>query len=103
MNSKCVVGVCSSPEHCKEIGRCFSSGFAAASRRDRQASVDAARYRWLCKNRDVMLITGFFGNGCTNRTINDVSAVIDADLRNTPTTSPASPGLDKETDIGDNS
>lgn len=42
--------------------------------RDRE---DAERYRWLCKKREVMLLTAFFGNGCINRTIAEVDAVID--------------------------
>jgi len=36
-----------------------------------EANKDAARYRWLRENRDVLLLTGFFGNGCINRTISE--------------------------------
>jgi len=39
---------------------------------------DAARYRWLRKDREVLLLTGFFGNGCINRTIEEVDTHIDA-------------------------
>lgn len=45
---------------------------------------DAARYRWLCENRDVLLLTGFFGDGCINRTIAEVHAAIDAAMLKTP-------------------
>ena len=38
---------------------------------------DAERYRWLRENRNVLLLTGFFGNGCTNRTIDEVDSMID--------------------------
>ena len=43
MSKHCAVGVCGSPEHCAEIGRCFSSPPAAPQ----QEAIDAARYRWL--------------------------------------------------------
>ena len=39
---------------------------------------DAERYRWLRKNREVTLVTAFFGNGCINKTIDMVDAEIDA-------------------------
>ncbi len=45
---------------------------------------DAERYRWLCENRDVLLLTGFFGNGCINRTIDEVHAAIDDAILKTP-------------------
>jgi len=45
-----------------------------------QLEKDAARYRWLREHRDVLLVTGFFGNGCVNRTIGEVDAEIDAAL-----------------------
>lgn len=38
----------------------------------------AARYEWLREKRAVLLITGFFGNGCINRTIEEVDDAIDA-------------------------
>lgn len=38
---------------------------------------DGARYRWLRANRDVLLLTGFFGNGCVNRSILEVDTAID--------------------------
>lgn len=38
---------------------------------------DGERYRWLKENRDVMLLTSFFGNGCVNRTVEEVDAYID--------------------------
>jgi hypothetical protein len=41
---------------------------------------DAKRYRWLRENRPVLLITGFFGNGCVNRRIEEVDHEIDAAL-----------------------
>ena len=41
---------------------------------------DAARYRWLRENRNVLLLTGFFGNGCINRTVDEVDAQIDVHL-----------------------
>ena len=40
--------------------------------------IDAARYRWLRENRDVMLMTSFFGNGCINRTVEEVDSAIDS-------------------------
>lgn len=40
--------------------------------------VDAERYRWLRADRETTLIVSFFGNGCINRTIEDVDAAIDA-------------------------
>lgn len=40
--------------------------------------VDAERYRRLRDQRQTMLIVGFFGNGCVNRTIEEVDAAIDA-------------------------
>lgn len=40
--------------------------------------VDAERYRWLRADRKTTLIVSFFGNGCINRTIEEVDAVIDA-------------------------
>jgi hypothetical protein len=39
---------------------------------------DAERWRQLKKDRAVLLVTGYFGNGCVNRTVDDVEAVIDA-------------------------
>jgi hypothetical protein len=39
---------------------------------------DAARYRWLRDKRSVLLLTGFFGNGCVNRYVHEVDATIDA-------------------------
>jgi hypothetical protein len=39
---------------------------------------DAARYRWLCDHSPVTLLVRFFGNGCVNRTIDEVHAAIDA-------------------------
>jgi hypothetical protein len=44
------------------------------------AEKDAARYRWLKAKRDVLLLTGFFGNACLNRTIEEVDALIDSAL-----------------------
>jgi hypothetical protein len=38
---------------------------------------DAMRYRWLREHRDVLLLTGFFGNGCVNKTLDDVDSTID--------------------------
>lgn len=49
--------------------------------RQEQIEKDAARYRWLRENYEVLLVTGFFGNGCINKTIEDVEAVIDDDMR----------------------
>lgn len=43
-----------------------------------EAVTDAERYQWLKENRPVLLMTGFFGNGCINRTIGEVDAAIDA-------------------------
>ena len=40
---------------------------------------DAARYRWLREHREVLLLTGFFGNGCINRTIDEVDTAIDTE------------------------
>lgn len=37
----------------------------------------ARRWQWLCINRPTLLITGIFGNGCTNKTIDDVEIIID--------------------------
>jgi len=52
--------------------------FVSLQRGDaKQICVEAARYRWLKENRDVMLLTSFFGNGCINRTIEEVDAAID--------------------------
>ncbi len=42
---------------------------------------DAARYRWLRSKREVLLLTGFFGNGCINRVIEEVDAEIDAAMK----------------------
>ncbi len=42
---------------------------------------DAERYRYLQKRRPVMLATGFFGNGCINKTSADVDSVIDAAIK----------------------
>ncbi|MEF9875152.1 MAG: hypothetical protein RR778_15775 [Glutamicibacter sp.] len=39
---------------------------------------DAIRWRWLIENRPVLLITGFFGNGCVNRSMAEVEALIDS-------------------------
>ena len=39
---------------------------------------DAARYRWLKDRRDVLLVTGFFGNCCVNKSVADVDTAIDA-------------------------
>ena len=39
---------------------------------------DADRWRTIVQQRPVLLITGFFGNGCVNRTIEDVERAIDA-------------------------
>jgi regulator of replication initiation timing len=44
---------------------------------------DAERYQWLRKNRGVLLLTGFFGNGCINRDIAEVDAAIDAAMKET--------------------
>lgn len=44
------------------------------------AERDAARYRWLRKNRPVLLLTGFFGNGCINKLEEDADDYIDAAL-----------------------
>lgn len=41
---------------------------------------DGERYRWLRKWRQVLLLTGFFGNGCVNRTIEEVDVAIDAQI-----------------------
>ena len=41
------------------------------------ARVDAERYRKLITHRPVLLVTGFFGNGCVNYTIKDAIAAID--------------------------
>jgi hypothetical protein len=41
---------------------------------------DAERYRWLRAHRPVLLLTGFFGNGCMNKNIHEVDATIDAKL-----------------------
>ena len=41
---------------------------------------DAARYNWLRENRPILLLTGFFGNGCINRTIDEIDAEIDSKL-----------------------
>ena len=46
--------------------------------------IDAARYRWLRENRDVMLVTSFFGNGCINRTVEEVDSAIDSAMIVTP-------------------
>jgi len=45
---------------------------------------DAAMYRFLVTNRPVLLLTGFFGNGCTNKTIEDVEAAINKSLSAAP-------------------
>ena len=39
---------------------------------------DAERYQTLRTKRPVLLITGFFGNFCVNKTVDDVDAAIDA-------------------------
>jgi hypothetical protein len=49
-------------------------------------SVDALRYRWLRANRDAMLLTSFFGHGCTNRSIFEVDAAIDEAIWPDPAT-----------------
>jgi hypothetical protein len=49
-----------------------------------QDEIDAARYRWLRENHDVMLVTNFFGNGCINRTVEEVDAAIDSAMIVTP-------------------
>lgn len=41
---------------------------------------DAKRYRWLCRNKSVTLLTGFFGNGCVNKSFSDMESVIDESL-----------------------
>lgn len=45
---------------------------------------DAYRYNWLKNNRAVLLITGFFGNGCVNKTITDVDTAIDTAMAAAP-------------------
>lgn len=44
------------------------------------AMKDAERYRHLRDSRPVLLLTGFFGNGCVNHHITEVDAAIDAAL-----------------------
>ncbi len=52
--------------------------FVSLQRGDaKQICIEAARYRWLKENRDVMLLTSFFGNGCINRSLEEVDAAID--------------------------
>ena len=48
-----------------------------------EARKDADRYQWLRKDRPVLLLTGYFGNGCVNRTIVEVDAAIDAAIART--------------------
>lgn len=43
-----------------------------------EARKDAGRYRWLRAHRPVLLITGFFGDVCVNRSMREVDAAIDA-------------------------
>ena len=42
---------------------------------------DAEQYRWWKENRQTTLIVAMFGNGCINKTIEDVEAAVLADLR----------------------
>lgn len=44
----------------------------------KQLVSDALRYRWLKENRSTLLVTGFFGNGCINKGVDDVDAEIDS-------------------------
>ena len=54
---------------------------AELTRELEEARKDAARYRCLKQTRPVLLLTGFFGNGCVNRTIDEVDAAIDAAIK----------------------
>ena len=42
---------------------------------------DAERYRWLRDNKHVTLVTGFFGNCCINKSMDDVNEDIDAAMK----------------------
>lgn len=46
-----------------------------------EARKDAERYRCLKQKRPVLLLTGFFGNGCINCTLDEVDAAIDAAMK----------------------
>jgi hypothetical protein len=52
----------------------------AAEAEAERLRADAERYQHLRSERPTLLITGFFGNGCVNRTIEEVDAAIDAAL-----------------------
>lgn len=54
-----------------------------------QDAKDAARYRWLRDKRPVLLLTGFFGNGCVNRELHEVDAAIDTAMSTSPTSTGA--------------
>lgn len=60
------------PEHLDPIGKPKVETF--------DDQLDAERYRWLKAKRETLLITGLFGNGCINKTVADVEAVIDHHL-----------------------
>lgn len=62
----------------------WSKACETATKQLETTRFDAKRYCWLRENRDVLLITGFFGNGCINRTIDEVDAAIDAAMLKTP-------------------
>lgn len=64
----------SSVEHGVAI---YTSPQSAATQPVADEQRDAARYRWLRENRATLLITGFFGNGCINRAIDEVDKAID--------------------------
>lgn len=68
-----------------EDAKAWARNLSLGAERDRQQrkkdAEDAARYRWLREHRDVLLLTGFFGNGCINRTLGEVDAEIDAAMK----------------------
>lgn len=80
MSRHCAVGVCSSHEHCAEIGRCFSATPAAPQ----QDAIDAARYRWLRDKYSVTIDTMLHGNDCRTRSADELDAAIDAAMIKTP-------------------
>lgn len=69
----------------EEVKNGDTSALDAIRQQDKDKDkIDAARYRWLRENRDVMLVTSFFGNGCINRTVEEVDAAIDSAMIVTP-------------------
>jgi hypothetical protein len=88
---ECLLNWGSDPEEYVEQFRAALATLAASPSTTRQQEVgsdalDARRYRWLRKNREVTMIVSCFGNGCVNKTIEDAEAKLDAAMAAAPST-----------------